>query len=230
MPARPARKRGSPLRRLLRFAAGCILAFHALIALALFGLKWVFPVTTAVQTERRIEAWRNRKPYHKHYQPVPARRIAPELRRAVVAAEDSRFFEHWGFDWVEIRNAVEERLEDGRVRGASTITQQLVKNLFLSTRRSWIRKALEIPLVPLAEAILGKERILELYLNVVEWGPGVFGAEAAARHHYGLSAAHLDRERAARLAAVLPSPLRRTPQRMDAYSAVILGRMRQMGW
>ena len=218
------------MRRVLLWIAACALGFYAAVALALVGLKWVFPPTTAVQAERRIEAWAGRKPYRKRYQPVRSKEIAPALRHAVIAAEDSRFFEHHGFDWVEIRSAVEERMEDGRTRGASTITQQLVKNLFLTTRGSLVRKGLEAAIVPLAEGILGKERILELYVNVIEWGPGVFGAEAAARRHYGVSAARLEREQAARLAAILPAPRRRKPECMHEYSSVILNRMRQMGW
>jgi monofunctional biosynthetic peptidoglycan transglycosylase len=127
------------------------------------------------------------------------------------------------------------RLERARqqqrpMRGASTLTQQLVKNLFLTTHRSYLRKTLEYTLTPWAELLLGKQRILELYLNVVEWGPGVYGVEAAARYYYQTYAGALTRERAARLAAVLPAPRARIPQRMEASSARILLRMRQMGW
>ena len=131
---------------------------------------------------------------------------------------------------MEIQKAIDEEDEDRPLRGASTITQQLVKNLFLTTNRSFIRKGIEASLVPVAEAALGKQRTLELYLNVVEWGPGVFGAEAAARYHYGSSAAGLTREQAARLAAILPNPIRRKPARMNQKTAIILARMRQMGW
>lgn len=230
MHARISKRRRPLFRRVLLWTGGFALGLYVLVALVLLGLKWVFPPTTAVQAERRIEAWAGKQAYRKRYLPVRSNRIAPALRHAVIAAEDSRFYQHHGLDWVEIRNAVEERLEDGRLRGASTITQQLVKNLFLTTRLPAVRKGLEVALVPLAEAILGKERILELYVNVVEWGPGVFGAEAAARYHYGVSAAQLGREQAARLAAVLPAPRRRRPSRMDQYSSVILSRMRQMGW
>ncbi len=126
--------------------------------------------------------------------------------------------------------AAEEDMDGGKLRGGSTITQQLVKNLFFGTSRSIIRKGAEFTLVPVAEFVLGKQRILELYLNVVEWGPGVYGAEASARYHYRISARSVDRERAARLAAILPSPLKRRPERMDRYSGLILERMRQMGW
>jgi monofunctional biosynthetic peptidoglycan transglycosylase len=120
-------------------------------------------------------------------------------------------------------------MEGDRSRGASTITQQLVKNLFFGTGRSVLRKGAEVTLVPVAELVLGKRRILELYLNVVEWGPGVYGAESACRT-YGTGVRNIDRQEAARLAAILPAPLKRRPERMNHYSALILERMRQMGW
>jgi monofunctional biosynthetic peptidoglycan transglycosylase len=148
----------------------------------------------------------------------------------VVAAEDARFHTHRGFDVEEMRQAIAAARRGARQRGASTITQQLVKNLFLTTHRSAIRKGVEMTLTPLAELILGKERILELYLNVIEWGPGVYGIEAAARHHYDGPATSLTRDQAARLAAVIPAPRTRRPSRMGAYARVIQGRMRQMGW
>jgi monofunctional glycosyltransferase len=116
------------------------------------------------------------------------------------------------------------------MRGASTITQQLVKNLLLGTSRSIFRKGAEFTLVPVAELVLGKQRILELYLNVVEWGPGIYGADAVCRADEGTSARTVSRQQAARLAAILPAPLKRHPERMNHYSALILERMRQMGW
>jgi monofunctional biosynthetic peptidoglycan transglycosylase len=125
---------------------------------------------------------------------------------------------------------VEAGVEEGRSRGASTLTQQLVKNLFFGTGRSFLRKGAEATLVPVAELGLGKRRILELYLNVVEWGPGIYGAEAASRYHYSTPARTIGRQQAARLAAILPAPLKRRPERMNDYSAQILDRMRQMGW
>ena len=125
----------------------------------------------------------------------------------------------------------QESAGTGRIaRGASTITQQLVKNLFFTTHRNPVRKAFEYTLAPLADWILGKTRVLELYLNLIEWGPGVYGVEAAAEYHYHTTAARLDREQSARLAACLPSPRRRKPAKMNQYSADILERMRQVGW
>jgi len=199
-------------------------------ALIIVALRWVAPPFTAVQIQRRIQARIQGKPYEKRYVFAPLGRISPDFRHAVVAAEDARFYQHHGFDWQEIHNAVEDDLADKRVRGASTITQQLVKNLFFGTGRSFVRKGLEATLVPVAELALGKERILELYMNVVEWGPGVYGAEAAARYHYSTSAAKIERARALRLAAILPAPLKRKPERMTNYASIIDGRMRQMGW
>ena len=180
--------------------------------------------------QRRFEAWMDSKPYQKHYLFVPLSQISPELQHAVVAAEDARFYQHNGFDWEQIQIAAQEDMEGGRTRGASTLTQQLVKNLFFGTSRSILRKVAEATLVPVAEFVLGKQRILELYLNVVEWGPGIYGAEMASRAYYGTSARNIGREEAARLAAILPGPLRRRPERMNRYSAIILNRMRQMGW
>ncbi len=147
-----------------------------------------------------------------------------------MAAEDARFFQHHGFDWHEIHIAAEDDMEGGRTRGASTLTQQLVKNLFFGTGRSYLRKGVEFTLVPVAELVLGKQRILEIYLNVVEWGPGIYGADAACHSYYGIAAQSIDRQRAARLAAILPAPLKRRPERMNTYSSLILERMRQMGW
>jgi monofunctional biosynthetic peptidoglycan transglycosylase len=216
--------------RFLRCVIALVITFYVCVVAALVALRSINPPFTAVQAERRIESWIHRTPYHKRYAFVPISRISLDFQHAVIAAEDSRFYQHHGFDWEEVRNVVEEEREDGHLRGASTLTQQLVKNLFLSTSRSLIRKGVEFTLVPLAEHILGKRRILELYLNVVEWGPGVWGAEESAEYHYRIAAARVGREQGARLAAILPSPLRRKPARMTQYSEVILERMSKMGW
>ncbi len=169
--------------------------------------------------------------YAKRYQFVPLSRIAPNLQHAVIAAEDGRFFQHHGFDWIEMRKVLEDDMQKQKLgRGGSTITQQLVKNLFLSTERSLIRKGVEFTLVPMVEALLTKKRILELYLNVIEWGPGVYGAEAASEFYYHVHASEVSRDQAARLAAIIPAPLRRRPARMNDYSDEILRRMAQSGW
>ena len=199
-------------------------------ALTLVAAKWIDPPTTAVQMERRFEAWIHHRQYEKRYRFIPLSQISPDFQHAVIAAEDARFYQHHGFDWNAIEIDAKEDMDGGRVRGASTLTQQLVKNLFFATGRSILRKGAEATLVPVAEFVLGKRRILELYLNVVEWGPGIYGADAAAHAWYGTSAQNIDREQGARLAAILPSPLKRRPQRMNRYSAIVLDRMRQMGW
>ena len=201
-----------------------------LAALTLVMARWIDPPTTALHMERRFQAWIHNAKYQERYEFVPMKQISPELQHAVVAAEDARFYQHHGFDWEAMEIAAEDDMKGGKLRGGSTITQQLVKNLFFGTERSILRKGAEFTLVPVAELVLGKQRILELYLNVVEWGPGVYGAEAASRYWYRISARSIDRERGARLAAILPLPLKRHPERMDRYSELILERMRQVGW
>jgi monofunctional biosynthetic peptidoglycan transglycosylase len=190
-------------------------------ATAVLALRVIDPPITTV----RIHRWIQHPDERQHYNFIPLGRISPHLVKAVIAAEDARFYQHCGLDWIEMQRALEERQHGGRVRGASTITQQLVRNLFLTTDRSLVRKAVEIPLALLAELLLSKRRILELYLNVVEWGPGIFGAGAAAEYHYGVAASDLSRNQAARLAAILPSPRRRQPDRMNAGARRILKRM-----
>ena len=214
----------------VRWLAVGVAAAWLLAVLMLVALRWIDPPTTAVQMERRVQAWLHHKPYQKRYTFVPLKEISPELQHAVIAAEDARFYQHHGFDWHAIQLAAENDMEGGRVRGGSTLTQQLVKNLFFGTGRSLLRKGAEFTLAPVAELVLGKQRILELYLNVVEWGPGVYGVEAASHAYYGTSARGVGRDEAARMAAVLPLPLKRRPARMDHYSEIILERMRQMGW
>jgi monofunctional biosynthetic peptidoglycan transglycosylase len=201
-----------------------------LAALLLVAARWIDPPTTAVHIQRRVQAWMHNTPYQERYKFVPLSQISPDFQHAVIAAEDARFYQHHGFDWHAIQLAAEEDMEGGRTRGGSTLTQQLVKNLFFGTGRSFLRKGAEATLVPVAEFVLGKRRILELYLNVVEWGPGIYGAEEACRNYDKTAARHIGREQSARLAAILPAPLTRRPERMNRYSAVILRRMRQMGW
>jgi monofunctional glycosyltransferase len=201
-----------------------------LAALLLLAARWMDPPATAVHIQRRLQAWVHGTPYRKGYKFIPLSQISPNLQHAVIAAEDARFYQHHGFDWHEIQIAADEDLEGDRTRGASTITQQLVKNLFFGTGRSILRKGAEFTLVPVAELFLGKQRILEIYLNVVEWGPGIYGADAACHYYDGTAARKTDREQAARLASILPAPLKRRPARMNLSSALILERMRQMGW
>jgi monofunctional biosynthetic peptidoglycan transglycosylase len=208
----------------------------ALFALALLQ-GWYFahvlwwrafdPSSTAFM-EAGLERMRSRDPGARlRHQWVAYERISAHLKRAVVAAEDAKFVGHEGFDWEAIQKAIEKNEKRGRVvSGASTISQQLAKNLFLSGERSWARKGQEAVITWMLEATLSKRRILELYLNVAEWGEGVFGAEAAARHHFGVSAAALDPEQAAWLAAILPSPRRYERGRGTPYLAGRVARIR----
>lgn len=166
---------------------------------------------------------------------VPLAEISPHLVRAVLIAEDDRFWRHRGVDWVAVKRAYLESRRGGRRRGASTVSQQLARNLFLSPERSWGRKLREVLIARHLERTLGKERVLEIYLNVVEWGKGIFGAEAASRAYYGKPASDLTPEEAVDLAAALPSPYERNPavepdERLVRVRRVILKRlMREIG-
>jgi monofunctional biosynthetic peptidoglycan transglycosylase len=155
------------LRSLLRWLVLGVVLLWSVAALILVAARWIDPPTTAVHIERRVQAWMHGAPYRERYNFIPLGQIAPVMQHAVVAAEDARFYHHHGFDWHEIQIAADEDLEGDRTRGASTITQQLVKNLFFGTGQSILRKGAEATLVPVAELVLGKQRILEIYLNVV---------------------------------------------------------------
>jgi len=199
--------RRSPLRRLRRWVLRGIL-FAVLLVLgliALFGHANPPKGIYMIAEQRRLGVierdW------------VAMDTISPHMARAAVAAEDANFCLHWGFDMGEIRAA----LESGGARGASTISQQVVKNVFLWHQRNWARKALEAVLTPVVETFWSKRRILEVYLNVAEFGEGIFGVEAAARHHFGTTAAGLTALQAARLAAILPDPKGRDPVRPSDF-------------
>lgn len=209
-------------------------AFRGLLAVLLapvaisLSFNIVQPPTTAVMLRRTVQrALDGKESWYPRRDVVSRGEIAPSLRRAVLAAEDDRFYLHWGLDLVEINKALERAERGGRLRGASTITQQVAKNIFLWEGRSFVRKGLEAYLTLVLELTLPKERILDLYLNLAEWGDGVFGAEMAARRHFGVSAAGLTREQSARLAAILPSPRRWSPTGSVASrrAAIILDRM-----
>jgi monofunctional biosynthetic peptidoglycan transglycosylase len=181
---------------------------------------WVkFDPSSTAFMRGRLEILRQDHPNAKlKHQWVPYQKISVHLKRAVIAAEDSTFLEHRGFDWDGIKLAWERNQREGDiVAGGSTITQQLAKNLFFSGKRTWWRKGQEAVVTLMLETLMSKQRIFEIYLNVIEWGDGVFGAEAAARHHYGTSAAGLSPEQAARLAAMVPSPRRYGPGANTGY-------------
>lgn len=202
------------MKRVLRWvgwAAGALLvalvAWHAYVAATIWWWREHPPHETAFMAYRMAELREKNPKAELRYRFVAYDRIAVSLKRAMIAAEDSHFVEHEGFDWDGIQLALEKNQRKGRiVAGGSTITQQLAKNLFLSPSRSYWRKAEEAVITVMLEYMLDKERIFELYLNVIEWGNGVFGAEAAAQRYFGTTAARVSAEQAARLAAMAPNP------------------------
>lgn len=190
------------------------------------------PSSTAFMDARLAELRTIRPDARLQQQWLPYAQISGQLKRALVAAEDAKFLDHEGFDWEGIQKAYEKNLKKGKiVAGGSTISQQLAKNLFLSGSRNPLRKAEEALITVMLENTLSKRRILEIYLNVIEWGNGVFGAEAAARHYYGATAANLSAEQAARLASMVPNPryydLHRNARSLEKKTPIILARMNQ---
>ena len=200
---------------LVVLAAGVLWSYWLLVAAEVSVLAASNPPTTALMEARLEEARRQGLSYQRDWTWTPLASISSHLQRAVIIAEDWSFYGHRGFDWEGIREALLHNVSAGRLRrGGSTITQQLAKNLFLSSDKTLPRKAREAVITLALERHLGKSRILELYLNVAEWGRGIYGAEAAARHHFGKSARDLTREEAALLAAVLPAPRSYDPLRV----------------
>jgi monofunctional biosynthetic peptidoglycan transglycosylase len=193
--------------------------------------KWVAPGMTSFQSQR-LDVLREKNPQATLKQRwVPYAKISVHLKRAVVAAEDDKFIDHEGFDWEGMQKAIQKNQKKGRVvAGGSTISQQLAKNLLLSPGKSFIRKGEEAIITVWLELLWDKRRILEVYLNEVEWGEGIFGAEAAAQHYFGVSASQLNAAQAARLAVMLPAPRRFEKRLYSAYldnrTQLILGRMR----
>src|SRR5262245_11194162 len=205
-PASPTRPRWF-LARLFAVLALGLAVYHGFILWQVWRLRDHTPRSTAFM-QSGLERLRSRDPAARlQYQWVPYDRISENLKRAVIAGEDQRFLDHNGFDVGAMEKAYEKNARRGRLgHGASTISQQLAKNLFLSPRRSYLRKANEAVITTMIELVLSKRRILEIYLNVIEWGSGIYGAEAAAQHYYGEPASDLDPWDAARLAAMIPSP------------------------
>jgi monofunctional biosynthetic peptidoglycan transglycosylase len=214
-----------------------VLALFALLVLYQLWLFahvcwWIkFNPTSSAFMENRLEVMQDKKPDAKLMQKwVPYEKISDNLKRALIASEDAKFVDHDGFDWDGIHKAYAKNLKKGKiVSGGSTISQQLAKNLFLSKSRTPWRKGEEVIITLMLEAVMQKQRIFEIYMNVIEWGDGVFGAEAAAQHYYGISAAQLSAEQAARLAAMVPNPRyydkHREARGMLAKTLIILDRM-----
>jgi monofunctional glycosyltransferase len=215
---------------LLLIAAFVVYVVISIPYFGVFALGSENPRETALMRQRIAEAEDNGKLLKITQTWIPIGRIPKHVLDCIIVAEDGSFYEHGGIDWFEVQESLEKNLEEGRAaRGASTITQQLAKNLFLSTSKDPLRKLREVIITLLMERTLEKRRILELYVNLIEWGPGVFGIEAASRTYFGKSASQLSLDEASRLAAVIPSPLRHRPDTDSRYvlrrKAIVLGRL-----
>ena len=226
------------MKLVLRWSARTLLLFIAVVVIYQFWLFgnvvwWVrFNPSTSAFMDTRLAVLQEKNPEAElRHKWVPYERISIHLKRALIAAEDARFLDHDGFDWEAIQKAYEKNVRRGKVvAGGSTISQQLAKNLFLSGRRTPWRKGQEALITIMIETVMSKRRIFEIYLNIIEWGDGVFGAEAAARHYFRTSATYLDAEQAARLAAMVPKPryydrVRYTPM-LERRTSIILEHMR----
>jgi monofunctional biosynthetic peptidoglycan transglycosylase len=214
----PQIRLGRRARRARALFGRALAVFVAASVLAVVSLRWIDPWTSAFMLESRIAAAaRGERSYRTDYRWVDYAEISPNLRIAVVASEDQQFPRHSGFDLDAIADALEDSADGAPLRGASTISQQVAKNLFLWPGRSFVRKGIEAYFTVLLETLWPKRRILEVYLNVAEFGPGVFGVGAASARYFGKSPARLDRDEAARLAAVLPAPRQLHADRPSAY-------------
>jgi monofunctional biosynthetic peptidoglycan transglycosylase len=227
-------QRGSLARRLLKIAGAAALGLLLLTAIPVLVLRWLHPLTTAFMLEARADAaLAGQHGYRQDYRWVSLEQISPHAAIAVIASEDQLFPFHAGFDFDSIREAVRASEHGKRLRGASTISQQVAKNLFLSSGHSFVRKGLEAWFTVLIETLWPKERILEMYLNVAQFGDGVYGVQAAAERFWHKPAARLTSAEAALLAAVLPNPVRLHAERPSAYVLErrdwILGQMRGLG-
>jgi monofunctional biosynthetic peptidoglycan transglycosylase len=227
------RRPRSLVRRILIRTLQGIALLIVLSLLEVIALRFIPPPTTAVMVERRVEAWWSGRAYQTNYRWVRWNLVSPQAALAVIAAEDQNFAAHRGFDLESIQKALDDRDRGRRLRGASTISQQVAKNVFLWSGRSFVRKGLEAYFTVLIELTWSKRRILEVYLNVVELGDGVFGVEAASQRYFRKPAARLGPGEAALLAAVLPNPLRFKADRPSAYveerRAWIVQQMGQLG-
>ena len=228
------KRKGGWLRRILKGLAWALGGFLALNVMLVLTFRFVPVPVSGLMIQRRVEAWGSDKPYQSHHTWVPLEEISPSLGAAVIAAEDQNFADHFGFDWQAIEKAIAHNEHSRRKRGASTVSQQTAKNLFLWESRSWARKGCEAYFTLLLETLWSKRRILEVYLNIVEFGDGVYGVEAASRRFFGRPAAALNPGQAALLAAVLPSPRRYNPiggtRFMERRKSQIVARMRTSGY
>lgn len=207
------------LRKFFRSTLLMLLALMALSVLLVLSLRWITPPFSALMLEQQLSAKLAGQRYQSQRTWTPWQSIPDNLKMAVIAGEDQQFANHHGFDIDAIRAAIAHNQSNNSIRGASTLSQQVAKNTFLWSSRSWLRKALEAWFTVWIELLWSKERILEVYLNSAEWGPGIFGAEAAAQYHFQISAPYLSNQQAYLLAAVLPSPLTRSPSQPSAATA-----------
>jgi monofunctional biosynthetic peptidoglycan transglycosylase len=226
-------QRRSPAARILRAAAVAVLAAAAASILAVAALRFLPVPLTAFMVGERLAARADTRPLEQKHAWVPWKLISPHAAVAVIAAEDQKFLAHDGFDFASIEKAMEDAGRGGRLRGASTISQQVAKNLFLWSGQNWFRKGLEAWFTVWIELLWPKQRILEVYLNVAQFGRGTWGVEAASRRYFGKPAAKLTRHEAALLAAVLPSPTRYRVVNPGPYvrqrQQWILGQMNRLG-
>lgn len=225
--------RGSRFQRLRLLLLKSLLALLLIPVLPILVFRFVAPPVSALMIERRVGSWFAEGKYSPAYSWVSIDKISPAMSVAVIAAEDQNFLQHYGFDWQAIQRALNHNERSARTRGASTLTQQTAKNLFLWSGRSWVRKSAEAYLTVLLEAWWSKRRILETYLNIVEFGDGVYGVEAAAQRYFRKPASRLNLEEAALLAAVLPNPHRFKVKAPSGYvrerQQWILQQMDQLG-
>lgn len=208
-PEPPPRPRRGGFKRVLLWTLLALVLLFLTPPAVVLALRWVEPPTTAFMLQSEVQPVRHRW--------VPAAQIPDSMRAAVIAAEDQKFYTHWGFDFIAIAEALEHNEKNRKKRGASTITQQTAKNLFLWPSRSWLRKGLEVTFTLLLEGLWPKDRILEVYLNVAEFGPGLYGVEAASQAFFDRPAAEMTPEQTARLAAVLPNPRKWRADRPGPY-------------
>lgn len=214
------------LRRLFKFLVYFALGSVAVVVV----LRWVPPPGSMLMVERKVQSWFNGQPIDLQRDWRSWDSISDNLKVAVIAGEDQKFAEHHGFDLPAIEQALAHNGRGKSLRGASTISQQTAKNLFLWSGRSWLRKGLEAWFTVLLETLWPKQRILEVYLNSAEWDDGVFGAQAAARHHFGVDAGRLSAQQAAQLAAVLPNPRQWSAARPSGYVRQRAAWIRQQMW
>ena len=210
------------------------LTIVVLAIISIFIYKWINPPLTPLMVQRFFQQVRDKdRPVNFERDYVSIDDISPNLVTAVISSEDGRFMRHKGFDVPQLKQTYRENQRGRRIRGGSTISMQTAKNAFLPHRRSYLRKALEAGYTIAIEKVWGKERIMEVYLNIIEFGDGIYGCEAAAQHYFGHSAKNLTRREAAQLAVTLPSPLKRNPEHQTPYfkrqTSVVEGRMAKYG-